>query len=71
MHSHKGMISIWFFIGVLLLIYGVLITVSSVYEVMVPPEHPLVLSSLHAGVYWGLMLLVIGLVYTLKFRPRA
>jgi hypothetical protein len=71
MAEHKGMISIWFFIGVLLLIYGVLITGASVYEVVRPPEHPLVLASLHAGVYWGILLLAIGAVYTLKFRPRS
>jgi len=68
--AHKGMISIWFFIGVLLLIYGVLITVASVNEVIHPPEHPLVLASLHAGVYWGLLLLAIGVFYSLRFRPR-
>ncbi len=70
MHEHKGMISIWFFIGALLLIYGILILGSAIYSIMNPPEHPVVLNNLHAGIYWGALLLVIGVFYSLKFRPR-
>ena len=39
-----GMISIWFFIGVLLLAYGILILGSGIYELSNPPEHPVVLA---------------------------
>ena len=34
-----GMVSIWFFVGALLLIYGVLILGAGLYERAVPPEH--------------------------------
>ena len=44
MHEHKGMISIWFFIGVLLLFYGILIGGAGIYELRNPPEHPVVLA---------------------------
>jgi FtsH-binding integral membrane protein len=70
MHEHKGMISIWFFIGVLLLAYGVLIFAAGVYDVFQPPAKPVVLSQLHAGVWWGLLLLAMGLFYSIRFRPR-
>ena len=69
MHD-KSLISIWFFIGVLLTAYGVLITVSGLYELASPPAHPVVLAKLHAGIWWGAVLLVIGLVYTIRFFPR-
>lgn len=69
MHGHKGMISIWFFIGVLLLFYGVLIFGAGVYELMHPPEHPVVLSELHAGVWWGIVLIVMGAWYSWRFSP--
>jgi hypothetical protein len=65
-----GMLSIWFFIGILLLAYGILILGSGLYELGNPPEHPKVLAELHAGIWWGCLLVVLGLVYTLKFRPR-
>jgi hypothetical protein len=65
-----GMISIWFFIGALLLVYGVLIFGAGVYELSVPPEHPVVLAKLHAGIWWGALLMVLGGFYTFRFRPR-
>lgn len=64
-----GMLSIWFFIGVLLLAYGLLIFGAGVYELTSPPEHPVVRADLHAGIWWGALLLVLGVVYTLRFRP--
>ena len=64
-----GMLSIWFFIGMLLLAYGILILGAGIYEYMSPPEHPLVLAELHAGIWWGILLIAIGLIYTVKFRP--
>ena len=63
------MLSIWFFIGILLLAYGVLILGASLYEFVSPPEHPVVLSNLHAGVWWGALLLIIGTIYSVRFRP--
>ena len=64
-----GMLSIWFFIGVLLLVYGILILGSGLYELGNPPEHPVVLANLHAGIWWGALLTILGLIYTLKFKP--
>jgi hypothetical protein len=69
MHG-KGLISIWFFIGVLLTAYGVLITASGIYGVFSPPKHPVVLENLHAGIWWGAVLIAIGLTYTIKFFPK-
>ncbi len=69
MHG-KGLLSIWFFIGVLLTAYGVLITASGIYGLFSPPEHPVVLAKLHAGIWWGAVLLFIGLFYTIKFYPK-
>ena len=69
MHG-PGFISIWFFIGVLLTIYGVLITATGLYELVSPPANPPVLANLHASVWWGVVLLVIGLIYFVRFFPR-
>jgi hypothetical protein len=63
------MLSIWFFIGVLLLAYGVLICGAGLYELSSPPEHPVVHAELHAGIWWGALLLVLGGIYTFRFRP--
>ena len=65
----KGMVSIWFFIGALLLLYGILITGAGLYELSNPPEHPVVHQELHAGIWWGGLLLALGIFYSVKFRP--
>ncbi|MBL0161260.1 MAG: hypothetical protein IPP47_29900 [Bryobacterales bacterium] len=62
-------ISIWFFTGALLLIYGVLILATGVWALSHPPEHPVVLASLHIDIWWGVLLTLIGLLYCWKFAP--
>jgi len=65
------MISIWFFIGISLLVNGALILAAGIYQLLNPPaEITIVLYSLHANVWWGAILLAIGLIYCLYFRPR-
>jgi hypothetical protein len=65
-----GLISIWFFIGAVLLIYGILILGAGVYSAAVPESNPVVLANLHAGVWWGILLIALGAFYSLRFSPR-
>jgi hypothetical protein len=69
MHREE-MISIWFFIGLLLLAYGVLIAGSGIYELFSPPAHPVVMADLHTPIWWGALLLTIGAVYSIRFAPK-
>ncbi len=65
------MISIWFFIGLSLAVNGALIFAAGIYQLVYPPATPtVVLFNMHAGVWWGATLLVIGLIYCVKFSPR-
>ena len=59
---------VWFFVGLLLLIYGLLILYSGLAEWLNPP--PTVLSNLHAPVWWGGLMVVLGIGYVAMFRPR-
>ncbi len=65
----KREIPIWFFIGSLLTVYGVLILGTGIYHLFVPPQQPLALANLHADLWWPLLLLLIGLIYTIKYWP--
>ena len=65
----SGHISIWFFIGVLLTIYGALICAYGIYELVTGNIASVVLANLHAPVWWGGLMLLLGLFYSVKFRP--
>ena len=49
--ARHGTISIWFFIGLLILIYGVLILGAGIAELSSPP--PVVMAELHVTIWWG------------------
>jgi FtsH-binding integral membrane protein len=70
MQVRAGGISIWFFIGISLLVNGALILGAGIYHLVSPPANPPVLFHLHAAVWWGAMLFALGLLYTLRFSPR-
>jgi hypothetical protein len=67
--SAERSVSIWFFIGVSLLVNGVLILGAGIYEFSHPPEFPVVLFQLHAGVWWGALLTAIGAFYSWHYAP--
>ena len=67
MSEKHHIIPVWFFVGVLLFVYGVLIFLSGVAEWEHPPDT--VLAGLHAPVWWGGLLIFLGGVYCVIFRP--
>ena len=66
--SRQHMLPVWFFIGFLLTLYGIIILVTSIAEWSHLP--PVVLARYHPGVWGGIVLLLIGGFYLLRFRPR-
>jgi hypothetical protein len=65
---HRDLIPVWFFVGLLLGVYGLLILASGLAELSHPPAT--VLANLHAPVWWGAVMLVVGAAYCFAFRPR-
>lgn len=68
MTERRQMLPVWFFIGLLLTAYGVIILATALSEWSHPPA--VVLSRYHPGVWGGIILLVVGVFYVVKFRPR-
>jgi hypothetical protein len=68
MSEKHHIIPVWFFVGVMLLAYGILILISGLSEWSNPPNT--VLANLHAPVWWGALLTIIGAAYVLSFRPK-
>jgi hypothetical protein len=68
MAEDHHIIPVWFFVGVLLLIYGVIILASGIYGLSHPPGT--VLAHLHPRIWWGALLTAMGGFYVYYFLPR-
>lgn len=66
---HRRNVSIWFFNGVLLTIYGLMIGGNGLYELASGNNPPVVLAHLHAPLWWGGGMLALGMLYCVKFFP--
>jgi divalent metal cation (Fe/Co/Zn/Cd) transporter len=67
MSEERHMIPVWFFVGILLFLYGILIFISGITEWSHPPDT--VLANVHAPVWWGAIMIVMGAVFVQLFRP--
>jgi len=64
-------LSIWFFVGVMTLAYGIVLLPYGAYEWFANQEAPTILNNLHPTFWWGGLLFLFGLFYTLKYRPSS
>lgn len=62
-------LSIWFFTGLCLAVNGALIFATGIYETIRPPVEKVVLYDLHANIWWGFILLILGVFFSLRFSP--
>jgi hypothetical protein len=68
----KHFLPIWFFIGVLLASYGILILGVGTAALFRPSERSSVaLPQLHLQIWWGAGMLLFGLFFVLRFWPRS
>ena len=66
-HVHHEMLPVWFFIGVLLLIYGIIILIVGIKELSHPAS--VIFANYHASLWGGILLSVLGSFYTIHFWP--
>lgn len=62
-------LSIWFFVGIMTLAYGVVLTPYGAWEWFGGHEAPTTLNTLHPTFWWGCLLTVFGGFYTFRFLP--
>ncbi len=69
MHEENGL-SIWFFVGGMLTIYGIIILIANIPAFASPLQSPhVVLERLHAGLWWGIVLLLLGALFLFLHWP--
>ncbi|MGA2624903.1 MAG: hypothetical protein ABSF91_13675 [Bacteroidota bacterium] len=61
---------IWYFVGLLLSVLGVIVTISGLYGLANPPEQQKVLWNLHADIWWGAIMIVGGVIFVLANRKK-
>ncbi len=66
----RAELSIWFFAGVQFLLFGIIICTTGLWELSHPLMNPPVLNSLHPAIWWGGLMGLAGLAYTIGFWPK-
>ena len=61
-------IGVWTYIGMLLVLYGVMLTGGGIYQIIHPPDT--VLAQYHATFWAGIALLVVGGAYVSRYLFR-
>ena len=62
MHEEHGL-SIWFFVGVMLTIYGIIILIANIPAFSASQNPQVVLEQLHAGLWWSILLVLLGALF--------
>jgi len=57
--------SIWYFVGLLLTVMGGIIALTGVYTLFYPLEQPKLFSHLHPEIWWGVIMVVFGVILLL------
>ncbi len=61
---------IWYFVGLLLLVMGLILLVAGINDVISPPSSPTVLAGLHPSIWWGALMVVSGAIFVYLNRNR-
>jgi hypothetical protein len=57
---------IWYFVGLILLITGLILVGAGVYSLLFPSNEQKVLADLHPNLWWGILMVIVGLIYVIK-----
>lgn len=66
--KRQGPLPVWFFVGIIFVLYGVIILITGFAELSNPPQTEL--WQLHAAVWWGAVILVVGALFASRHRRR-
>lgn len=61
---------IWYFVGLILLVMGGIIFLTGIYLLVEPSPTKTVLSETHPNIWWGIIMVVFGLIMYLKTRKQ-
>jgi len=56
--------SVWFFLGLLFLIYGFIIFFEGIYSLLKTPHLASFTEQYHPAIWWGVILFVVGIIFS-------
>lgn len=59
---------IWYFVGLILFAMGLVLFINGIYYLINPNGSQTVLKNLHPDVWWGGLMIIVGLIYIIKNR---
>jgi hypothetical protein len=68
--SEQGMKPIWYFVGLIILVIGVLVFCSGIYIYFNPPVVTTVLAETHPNLWWGGLMMIFGGGLYFKMRKQ-
>ena len=66
--SNEHKVTIWFLVGIILVVFGITIIGSGVYNIANPPQG-VIGAHLHLDFWWGMVLAVVGAVFLWRQWP--
>jgi uncharacterized membrane protein HdeD (DUF308 family) len=70
MNKEKGMRSIWYFVGLIMFLIGIIVFAAGIYDLMNPSDHDIKLTSLHTNIWWGALITITGIIYIIKNKNK-
>lgn len=66
METKTRMRSIWYFVGLILSVIGLLVLAAGIYDLLHPTTQGIRLTELHANIWWGAVIFAAGVFYVVK-----
>ena len=66
----KKMRNIWFFVGLIMFAIGIIVFAAGIVDLMFPGNNGVRLEYLHANIWWGIIIWIIGLVFIIKNKNK-
>jgi len=57
---------IWYFVGLILLITGLILVGAGIYSLIYPSDEQKILAHLHPNLWWGMLMVIVGFIYVIK-----
>ena len=59
---------IWYFVGIILMVMGGIITLTGIYHLFSPPTDKTVLGYTHPDIWWGALMVIFGSIMFFKTK---